>query len=142
VKIKVDECPAGPAMDAAVAEALGWENLHWKEMDRGPNHYAPEGWWGDGPNGECYLAKSYSTDITAAWELWSNLCTNWFHAKLTFNDELHVTASLYRDSKSVQYADSTIEAMAEDGMLAICRVFLKANGVGCQNEHKRQMDLR
>jgi hypothetical protein len=118
MKIKIDECPAGPAMDAAVAEVLGWENLHWEEVDRGPNHYAPEGWWGDGPNGECYLDKSYSTDnIAAAWELLSH-----------FDEYIRIC----RTSNDIWYFDTVdlvIETQATSAPLAICRAFLKANGI-------------
>jgi hypothetical protein len=84
-QIPVDECPAGPAIDAAVAEALGW--------------HEDTGWWMDKDNeiqeAACIGCNSKSTwspstDITEAWELWEK---------------------------------------AETAPLAICRAFLKANGV-------------
>jgi hypothetical protein len=116
-KMLVNEAPAGPAMDAAVAEVLGWENLHWEEVDRGPNHYAPEGWWGDGPNGECYLDRSYSTDIAAAWEL----AEKYRHGGFGVG---------WSESWGMPYCmmDDAYE-YAETAPLAICRAFLKANGV-------------
>jgi len=127
-RISVDSCPAGKWMDAAVAKALGWEDLHWKEVDRGLDHYELWGWWGKGPNGECYLGKYYSTDTAAAmelepkmpyfklirraaslWQCQSAFCGDWFD---------HLCSSC-----GCQFADG------ETIPLAISRAFLKAKGV-------------
>jgi hypothetical protein len=120
-RIPVDEVPAGPVMDAAVAEALGWKNLHWKEVDRGSNHYAPAGWWGDGPNGECYLNKSYSTDIAATWELAPGIL-NGNHLTFVGN---HWSVWHFDEYDNMPNDD----AIAETAALAICRAFLKTNGI-------------
>lgn len=71
----IDTMPAGKEMNALVAEKImGWKNLEWKEGGSSPTEWGgtvswPTGWYGNGPNGETFLTHSYSTDISAAWEI-------------------------------------------------------------------------
>jgi len=116
-KIPIDEAPAGPAMDAVVAKVLGLNEFNdWPERWE---HIISHNW----------NEMSYSTDIAAAWGLWSYLWAEWHYAKLTFIKDLRVKACLYRDAEAVQRANPMITAIAKNGQLAICRAFLQANGV-------------
>jgi hypothetical protein len=140
-KIPVNECPAGPAMDAAVAKALGWRNLHWREVDRESNHYAPGGWWGNGPNGECYLDKGYSSDIVAAWKLdrigwrwqfWETpetLAVTLFTSIEMASDAAWESPRLPEGTIVVQNRWEDSESKVDAYALGRCRAFLKANGV-------------
>jgi hypothetical protein len=119
-KIPIDEAPAGPAMDAAVAEALGYEYERghlgiYVFSKRKPDETSEE-----------YEARSLfrpSTDIAAAWRLLENL-----------KDERGLLAMLTewpKDCWSIALFPAPIEnnAMAKGISLAICRAFLKANGI-------------
>lgn len=53
-----------------VAEKMmGWKNLRWQKRIVDGSSFSPEGWFGDGPNNECYLTESYPTSISAVWEV-------------------------------------------------------------------------
>lgn len=123
-KTPVDEAPAGPAMNAAVAGALGW-------------HYGWGGWWEDeegqiqkpaciGCDGKS--TWSPSEDIAAAWKLIENLSQ-------LFGVEIGV---LYPEAGSGErfyckiWKHHSLQFRALfvlSAPLAICRAFLKANGV-------------
>lgn len=125
-KIPVDECPAGPEMDAAVAEALDltlqrrdgetrWlylAGIYASEQDDWAEH---EDWrW----------VPSYSTDIAAAWEL-----AEWATRNLFFRPGLCVPIASDNREWSCTFGAEENRAYGETVPLAICRAFLKANGV-------------
>jgi len=121
-KIPVDECPAGPAMDAAVAETLGFETK----------------WFGY-PNGSkillCLVGKiaskhdgwteqddwrsvpPYSTDIAAAWGLAESCRHSGFG--VGWSEDWGAPYCMMGDT--YEYGETVPHA--------ICRAFLKANGV-------------
>ena len=104
-KIPVDECPAGLAMDAAVAECLGWKRCPGEKID----HWIP-------PDFDMPIVRSWSTDIAAAWEL-AELCK---HGRFGVG---------WSESWVVPYCVlGDIHIYAETVPLAICRAFLKARG--------------
>lgn len=131
----VDECPAGPAMDAAVAEALaiqggrcepllnvfsltknGWElqtrcRWCWKEMENGVSDFCPK-----------YPFPPYSTDIAAAWELVEWCRTN-LNSLATFIE--------WKKGWDINFSNGSraYGSFAKTCPLAICRAFLEANGV-------------
>ena len=70
---QIETTPAGPELDALVAEAKGWEEYHtdeWVEF-AGAVHKSAAGFWRK-KNGEIVAHKyehPWSTEIAAAWEL-------------------------------------------------------------------------
>lgn len=61
---EIDKMPAGRDMDVLVAEhVMGWKNMRFDPGGRKVGGTTwPQGWYGDGPNGEVYLTYEYSTD--------------------------------------------------------------------------------
>ena len=129
-KTPIDEVPAGPALDAAVAEALGWKWMAYPapatgKMLRGlypPRRYKEEfAAKGDEPVG-VFDVLPYSTDIGTAWELIEEL-----------KDKHKLLAILMEWPKGwfVELCHTPIKyrGIADTASLAICRAFLKANGV-------------
>ena len=116
-KISVNECPAGPEMDAAVAEVLGFKTK-----------------WFESPDGSKILLlcverddwrsiPAYSTDIAAAWGLWDADMT--IHRQ---DGQCHCILSP-EYGLCMELLLSKASAVADTAPLAICRAFLKANGV-------------
>lgn len=147
-KIPVDECPAGPEMDAAVAEALG-QCGHYLKPENGSGQYKCvkcEQRFAGLAYKEGYSVKSYSTDIAAAWEL-----VDWMHRRiseaesgnestLSFNTKLYQRLQLFAwsngeewlasfDRRNIAGFSNGFVSIADSVQLAICRAFLKANGV-------------
>ena len=116
-KIPIDECPAGPAMDAAVAEALGW---HWHD-GRGT---AGPSYWETADGDTAYIWDfEPSTDIVAAWELIENLKKR--RPMVTIQlDGWGSTWICWVDNNNMNQWEK-----GETAPLTICRAFLKANGV-------------
>lgn len=114
-KIPIDEAPAGPAMDAAVAEVLGWRQLSyrlWHDRDGRER-------WIDNKDG----TWSPSTGIAAAWELFKKLRER--QPPVTFQlDGWDHHWVCWVDKEGINRW-----AKAQTASLAICRAFLKANGV-------------
>jgi hypothetical protein len=116
--IPVDEAPAGPAMDAAVAEALGWGYINSSRFGGWCWRYPDDitGWLYEKP-------PRFSTDIAAARGLWGghitilkigNRCQCILHPKYGYCIELLL---------------SKATAEGYTAAHAICRAFLKANGI-------------
>lgn len=124
-QVSVDECPAGPWLDAAVAKALGYEvkgafldgvffpagcvkDGEWVSFNRDLG-----GWWP-------------STDLAAAWELVeeSDLFVDNF---LTKNEDgKYIVCPIYAGfGEYPEYYEGADENVA----LAITRAFLKARGI-------------
>jgi len=114
-KTPVDEAPAGPEMDAAVAKVLGLNEFNdWPERWE---HIISHNW----------NEMSYSTDIAAAWGLWQQLAKRFRWAEVMIIEASQSAMTLYHptDSEFIR----PVEAFGETVPLAICRAFLKANGV-------------
>jgi len=128
-KTPVDECPAGPEMDAAVAETLGYE-VEWSEQPDGsktPIYLAGEvasrsDGWTQRPHWRIILSYSIDIDIAAAWELIEKL-----------KNEYKLLAELMDWPKGwfvvFSHAPIKYSAIAETAPLAICRAFLKAKRI-------------
>jgi len=151
-KIPIDEAPAGPAMDAAVAGALGYE-VEWSPQPDGQkvpiyldgevNSRSGGRWIGWRPNWR--IVPEYSTDIAKAWELVEQIhqCINkaedgdpdilpfdlgWYQRlRLNFGQRSGWWASF--DARNIKGIEPSFLCIAETAPLAICRAFLKANGV-------------
>jgi len=104
-KTPIDEAPAGPAMDAAVAEALGYECVCDEESLDCPIHCDDDPW----------TKRRYSTDIAAAWKLVERECM-----RLGWTEDWGVPYAACRQLVC-EYGEKHPEA--------ICRAFLKANGI-------------
>ena len=127
--MRVDDCPAGPALDAAVAKALGCDVMMEKYAGRLAAFCSCE--LREHENPTMYVSgmlKCYSRDIAAAWELEQEM--PYF--------KLIRSSSTYWQCKSVFCGDwldhlcsscGCQSADAETVPLAICRAFLKAKGV-------------
>lgn len=128
---QIDTMPAGAEMDALVAISLfGWSNLQWRDADHyvspgcGRNSSSPAGYYGKGPNMECFLTHRYSTDIAAAWLVVE---------KLRDSDQLEsIALGNWEDSRWTKWV-VTLRCFADDqdgrgetAPLAICRAALKA----------------
>jgi hypothetical protein len=128
-KIPVDKAPAGSAIDIAVALALdlgdifldgtGWyvasNSATFRRMKEGGS-FEHAGHF-------CYPLAAYSTDISAAWKL-----VQWATKSLSFN--LVNLAWVDGDLRwSCTFGASINRVYAGSASLAICRAFLRANGV-------------
>lgn len=126
MKTPVDECPAGPAMDAAVAKALGLcphnleKTIHWSEDGCSEACYecklCHEKFWGLAYK-EGYYGLPYSTDIAAAWELAETFRHGCFG--LGWSEDWGVPYCMMGDA--YEYGETI--------PLAICRAFLKSNSM-------------
>ena len=129
MKVPVDECPAGAAMDAAVARAMGWE---WDEYI----------WW----DGEDFVPHfEPSEDIVMAWSLFLKLPEDrvlevgtgnkdnegWLSfACIRFGGESMGTSG-YEDGDTgwAQDEEKNRPCLSALTALAISRAFLLANGI-------------
>jgi hypothetical protein len=119
-KISVTDCPAGPALDAAVAKVLGNKIALDKQGQPYHEHLILAG----------VIIKyvdRYSTDMTVAWELW---CATGGEKRLHEYSDGSCTCFLGGMSfgGSSDYADG-VYASADKASLAITRAFLLAHGV-------------
>lgn len=127
-KIPVDGAPAGPVMDAAVAEALGREPCDaWERV-----HHAPPIYMKDPDtchHKNCYPAEMgvppYSTDIAVAWEMESVLEVDAQadYVMALFNLVTDLDWGLHG------FREAVFWGLAHATPLDRCRAFLKANGV-------------
>ena len=124
-KIPVDECPAGPAMDAAIAKILNGHSFDGLgRIENRGGTIAEFCKICNKPRGYHRL-WSYSTDIAAAWELFKELKEKQSPVTIYQIDgwKNHSwTCWIDRDG-------SNLRADANSAPLAICRAFLKAHGV-------------
>lgn len=118
-RILIDEAPAGPEMDAAIAEVLGGP--------RPPFGTVMTGWglsraWR--PYNGLWCPHPFSTDIAAAWELVERLYVQWdgFFALLCDTGHWHCEGV-------EDFMENRVHAIADTAPLAICRAFLRAHGV-------------
>lgn len=131
--MRVDDCPAGPGMDAAVARVLGQVACdQWRLMRASPPTYYMEVDMEtkDRPCGHsnCYPVDSgpppHSVRIGRAWELVEKM-------KLHVGpivDDLGRTSGWYcADDHDLN--EAAVFHGGGTAPLAICRAFLKANGV-------------
>jgi len=136
MKIPIDQAPAGPAMDAAVAEAQGWVIFNdgdspesdyprlWQGIDGYLTGYSLDEWpegeqWGDAP--ELFSAHGVwrpSTDTAQAFKLIESQKDKPF-----FKLE-----RMHNRWKANVYVNSRGKGEANTASLAICRAFLKAQG--------------
>jgi len=151
----VDECPAGPEMDAAVAEAAGWVKNFLYDRDGLPKRTA----YVDPSDDYREVVRDIATwhpsiDIAAAWELVAFLhqliitATDENDTALPFDEIEYNYLSLYclnpykpkwlasfdanmawDDNNSSTRTDGKFSAVTNSIPLAICRAFLKANGI-------------
>jgi len=128
-KIPIDEAPAGPAMDAAVAKALSYE-VEWSPQP-------------DGSSAPIYLVgtivdlgvelphwiivPNYSIDIAAAWELEESLGVDQQSDYIMALFNL-VTTDLGAPG-FLAFKKAVYWRMVHAGPLNKCRAFLKASGV-------------
>lgn len=132
MKIPVDEAPAGPETDAAVAEALGWLPYesdgvwYWKDMsnDDFPYYDYHAGGYG---YVEDIKPWSPSTDIAAAWELLPRMQSA-YGILLGILYNVTECKTMKDDKPIIGRAEGQ---GAKQTAHAICRAFLKANGVEC-----------
>jgi hypothetical protein len=104
-------------MDAAVAEALGYECVCDEEPLDCPIHCDDDPW----------TKRRYSTDIAAAWQPIEILRDNGKHVTITLpvGQGLEVWV---REIIPLGLSDG-LRTVADSLPLVICRAFLKANGV-------------
>ena len=123
-KIPIDEVPAGPGMDIAVALTLGLGDI----FQDGSNYYVASnraafqrmketGRIYEQAGHFCYPLATYSTDIAAAWKLAETYKHGGFG--VGWSESWGVPYCMMGDA--YEYGDTV--------PLAICRAFLKANGV-------------
>jgi len=109
-KIPIDECPAGPEMDAAVAEVLGFKTK-----------------WFEYPDGSKILLLCDERDNWRSIPAYSanNIAAAW---ELVEKERMRIG---WTEAWDVPYAAcrELICEYADKHPLAICRAFLKANGV-------------
>jgi len=139
--LEIDELKAGPELDKLVAEKVfGWVGLHWEKAESGYNSfptnwndpiswYKCEGFYGKGPNGECYLTKAYSTRMSDAMELINkvkegrDLFIEWWN-----DGEWFIAAHPvgYRDDGKFARSDEFDTDTGDPSLpLAVCRYTLK-----------------
>jgi hypothetical protein len=123
MKVPVDEAPAGAALDAVVADCLGWKRCPGGNI----SHWIPPGF-------NMPVVRSWSTDIAAAWELVEEL------SPMTADG---LSFALYRGSSywkvgnirhCAEFKESGVDgrrymAHAETASLAITRVYLKVRSI-------------
>lgn len=140
-KIPIDEAPAGPAMDAAVAEALGWKRTLMHPVDYHNWTNYPNVWYitPDGIIENVTNIPPYSTDIAAAWGLDK---TAW---RWKFYETPNTLAVILFTSIEMQCEAAWISPSWPEGTIVIqnlwqddkastyalgrCRAFLMTNGV-------------
>lgn len=111
----------GRELDALVAErVIGWRNLEWCEACHEGGTIAPEGWYGDGPGGECYLTREYSVDIAAAWQVVEKMIDIGYSVFVDYVER-------WRCFITQGGGESPVEATSAP--LAICLAALEAIGV-------------
>lgn len=116
---------AGPKMNALVAEkVMEWKNLHWKDEGRARNNNGnfvrwPAGWYGEGPNGECYLDQPFSSSIADAWKVVEKIVGDG-------DGSGFVLSHSFRPVRWIASFDFD-EATGDTAPLAICRAALLAS---------------
>lgn len=126
-KIPVDECLAGPEMDAAVAKALGLK-VQWRLWIDEPQPIYLAGIYADAHDDwaeheDWRQVLPYSTDIAAAWELLPKMQSAYGILLAILHNMAE--CKIMKDNKPI-----VGRAESEEGApLAICRAFLKANGI-------------
>ncbi|MGD8499539.1 MAG: hypothetical protein PVJ86_02765 [Phycisphaerales bacterium] len=134
VKVPVDECPAGPEIDAAVAQALGYE-VQWSPQPdgfRAPIYLVGTiTWYDDGVDRPHWtIVPNYSLEIAAAWELIERLKDKAFDVSLEIRWDFSCWAAcFFGDWTSGYGGDAIYRAEGETAPLTISRAFLKANGM-------------
>lgn len=145
-KIPIDEAPAGPEMDAAIARALGCNVTIGKREGRQAAFCNCESREHENPiTYVSRMLKRYSQDIEAAWEL-----VEWLHQRIDEAedgnpDALPFALAWYQrlrlefgrktgwwasfDARNIKGIEPSFLCIAETARLAICRAFLKANGI-------------
>lgn len=151
-KTPIDEAPAGLAMDAAVAKALGYIEVPFETAKRNPLEIrelpATESIWvftidyGCKINsmpwiyrrhfgaGDFHLWSPSTDDITAAWELWELLSRQKPYSWALYSEGEDVTIEYYGDDyigeREAGCGDWEREGKAP---LVICRALLKVKGI-------------
>jgi hypothetical protein len=134
-KIPVDKAPAGPALDAAVAQVLGWPVLRSDspECKRDEDYLPPFLYWNEGWDRLDLMRSredggiikwSPSNDIAAAWELALNPPESDDHMAV------HLL-SVSQDARGFWWArfGNLPGAAGDTTPLAITRAYLLAHGV-------------
>jgi hypothetical protein len=139
-KIPVTDCPAGPALDAAVAKVLGWTDLTFDAFTPvgrqlcGTHPSKRGGFYGHGR----MIVRQWSADIAAAWELAETGNISLVRVKnkgwialpdsdVLDEDELWETDAA--DALSGYYERRLNNVAIEPAPLAITRTYLLAHGV-------------
>lgn len=121
---QIDEMPAGREIDLLIAEQLfGWRDLEWREEknihELGVRTWSPTGYYGKGPQHECYLTHRYSTKIEDAWLVVEKL-------RERISDEILLGYGCDKAIGLWACAFGIYEVTADTAPLAICRAALKA----------------
>lgn len=127
-KTLVDECPAGPEMDAAVAEAADWVKNFLYDRDGLPKRTAYVDPSDDYREVVRDIATWHpSTDIAAAWKMESTLEVDQQadYVMALFN----LVAVDLGAPDSCAFKKAVYWRMAHASPLDRCRAFLKANGI-------------
>ena len=123
--LAIDEMPAGPEMDALMAEAMGWKQLSRRLWHDTNGHER----WIDGNMSFIHQQPRWSpsTDIAAAWEAVKHFHKKGYISSLRFEDDRHSAwFALPGDFTSNLYASMPLPVgEAGSAPLAICRACLK-----------------
>lgn len=133
-QIPVDDCPAGPALDAAVAKVLGWADLVFDAYTPAGRQLCgthPSGRGGFDGNGRMIVTR-WSADIARAWELVEEAHFSIWCAGGP--DKWVWGAGYWREGNLLCWSydldpEDCLSPMCEITSLAITRAFLKAKGV-------------
>lgn len=125
MKVPIDETPVGEAMNAAIAEILGL-TVEWRRYGSEPYAVYLDGHY-IGPNGveeeNWKDIQIFSIDIELAWRLWDGNIT-------VYKIDNQCQCLLDPEYEPcMKLLSSKATAMSDTIAHAICRAFLKANGV-------------
>ena len=127
----IDAMVAGRELDRLVAEkVMGWKNLKWQDQRSENGWITPAGFYGNGPKGECFLSRSFSTDSAAAWQVKRKITESgiWgFHLTNDGNAWSHVSFTSGTDE---------YEGEGDTDEEAICRAAWKAAQHGQRGDHE------
>jgi len=126
MKIPIDEVPAGPILDAAIAELHGWQRIGIELWPPDIDPYMPENrlkCWEISEVVGSTRPPYYSINIAAAWELIEDIFGNYSH-------EVTIEFGWLKNPVYAWHCHmGLVDAIADTAPLAICRAYLKAKGI-------------